>query len=92
MNFYVPLNSKLSKEELDRQWELEIKERKEKEEALRIKKEKERKEQERIRYNRETFENERRYIYWVDPTKPINQNRLGSSQTWRKEKKYKYYD
>ena len=54
--------------------------------------EKDRKEQERIRYNRETFEKERRYIYWVDPTKTINQNRLGSSQTWRKEKKYKYYD
>ena len=67
-------------------------ERQEKEEALRIKKEKDRKEQERIRYNRETFEKERRFIYWVDPTKPINQNRFGSSQTWRKEKKYKYYD
>ena len=92
VNAYVPPQSKLSKEELEKQMENESKERKEKEETLRIKKEKERKEQERIRYNRETFEKERRFIYWVDPTKPINQNKLGSSQIWRKEKKYKYYD
>ena len=59
---------------------------------LNRRKEKERKERERIRYNRETFEKEKRYVYWVDPFKPINQNRLGSSQIWRKEKKYKYYD
>ena len=92
VNAYLPFQSKLSKEELEKQMEEGAKERQEKEEALRIKKEKDRKEQERIRYNRETFEKERRYIYWVDPAKPINQNRLGSSQTWRKEKKYKYYD
>ena len=92
VNAYVPPQSKLSKEELEKQMEEEAKERQEKEEALRIKKEKDRKEQERIRYNRETFEKERRFIYWVDPSKSINQNRLGSSQIWRKEKKYKYYD
>ena len=49
-------------------------------------------EQERARYNRETFERERRYIYWVNPSSPINQNKLGSSQQWRIEKKHKYYD
>ena len=49
-------------------------------------------EQERARYNRETFERERRYIYWVNPSRPINQNKLGSSQQWRIEKKHKYYD
>ena len=92
VNAYVPPQSKLSKEELDKQMEEEAKERREKEEALRIKKEKERKEQERIRYNRETYERERKYIRWVDPNEPINRNRLGSSQVWRKEKKYRYYD
>ena len=92
VNAYVPPQSKLSKEELEKQMEKEAKERQEKEEALRIKKEKERKEQERIRYNRETYERERKYIRWVDPNEPINRNRLGSSQVWRKEKKYRYYD
>ena len=92
VNAYIPPQSKLSREQLNINLEKEIKEKKEKEQAQKIAAEKKRKEQERIRYNRETFEKERRYIYWVDPTKPINQNRLGSSQTWRKEKKYKYYD
>ena len=59
---------------------------------LKIKKDKQKKEQERARYNRETFERERRYIYWVNPSRPINQNKLGSSQQWRIEKKHKYYD
>ena len=92
VNSYIPPQSKMSREELDQSLEKQISERKEKEQALKIKREKERKEQERLRYNRETFEKERRYIYWVDPNKPINQNKLGSSQQWRIEKKYKYYD
>ena len=76
----------MSREELDQSLEKQISERKEREQALKIKKEKERKEQERLRYNRETFEKERGYIYWVDPNRPINQNKLGSSQQWRIEK------
>ena len=35
--------------------------------------------------------NESRYIRWVNPHEPINKNKLGSSQAWRKEKKYEYY-
>ena len=35
--------------------------------------------------------NENRYIRWVNPQEPINKNKLGSSQAWRKEKKYEYY-
>jgi hypothetical protein len=32
------------------------------------------------------------YIQWVDPHKPINQGKLGSSQAWRRDKKkYEYY-
>jgi hypothetical protein len=32
------------------------------------------------------------YIKWVDPHKPINQGKLGSSQAWRiDKKKYEYY-
>jgi hypothetical protein len=32
------------------------------------------------------------YIKWVDPHKPINQGKLGSSQAWRRDKKkYEYY-
>ena len=32
------------------------------------------------------------YIKWVDPHKPINQGKLGSSQGWRIDKKqYEYY-
>ena len=60
--------------------------------TMKINREKIRKDQELIRYNRKTYEREQRYIYWVDPYKPINKNKLGSSQQWRIEKKYKYYD
>ena len=35
---------------------------------------------------------EQSYIHWVDPFTPINHNKLGSSQAWKTEKKYKYYD
>ncbi len=35
--------------------------------------------------------NESIYIRWVNPHEPINKNKLGSSQAWRKEKKYEYY-
>ena len=35
---------------------------------------------------------ESNYIKWVDPHKPINQGKLGSSQGWRiDKKKYEYY-
>ena len=35
--------------------------------------------------------NENRYIRWVNPKEPINKNKLGSSQAWRREKKHEYY-
>jgi len=92
VNAYVPSQSQMSKEKLNQSLKREIKERKEKVQAMKINREKIRKDQELIRYNRKTFEREQRYIYWVDPYKPINKNKLGSSQQWRIEKKYKYYD
>ena len=30
--------------------------------------------------------NESRYIQWVNPYEPINKNKIGSSQAWRKRK------
>ena len=35
--------------------------------------------------------NESRYIRWVNPHEPINKNKIGSSQAWRREKKHEYY-
>ena len=32
-----------------------------------------------------------RYVYWCDPYEPINKGKLGSSQSWRKEKKFPVY-
>ena len=32
-----------------------------------------------------------RYVYWCDPYEPINKGKLGSSQGWRKEKKFPVY-
>ena len=32
-----------------------------------------------------------RYVYWCNPYEPINRGKLGSSQSWRKEKKFPVY-
>ena len=32
-----------------------------------------------------------RYVYWCNPYEPINKGKLGSSQSWRKEKKFPVY-
>ena len=32
-----------------------------------------------------------RYVYWCNPHEPINKGKLGSSQSWRKEKKFPVY-
>jgi hypothetical protein len=42
--------------------------------------------------NQNTYAKEQSYIRWVNPFTPINHNKLGSSQSWKNEKKYKYYD
>ena len=42
--------------------------------------------------NQNAYAREQSYIHWVNPYTPINHNKLGSSQAWKIEKKYKYYD
>ena len=42
--------------------------------------------------NQNAYSREQSYIRWVNPFTPINHNKLGSSQAWKIEKKYKYYD
>ena len=42
--------------------------------------------------NQNAYAREQSYIRWVNPFTPINHNKLGSSQAWKIEKKYKYYD
>jgi len=42
--------------------------------------------------NQNAYAKEQSYIRWVNPFTPINHNKLGSSQSWKNEKKYKYYD
>ena len=32
-----------------------------------------------------------RLVYWCNPYEPINKGKLGSSQSWRKEKKFPFY-
>ena len=32
-----------------------------------------------------------RYVYWCNPYEPINKGKLGSTQGWRKEKKFPVY-
>ena len=32
-----------------------------------------------------------RYVYWCNPFEPINKGKLGSTQGWRKEKKFPVY-
>ena len=32
-----------------------------------------------------------RYVYWCNPYEPINKGKLGSSQSWRNEKKFPVY-
>lgn len=61
------------------------------EEKLKQEKIAKKKEQDRIRINREAAARENSYIHWVDPFEPVNKNKLGHSQSWRIEKKYKYY-
>jgi len=82
----------LSKNELEEQLNKEVEERKlkaQKENELR--KENKRKEMIKQR-NQNAHAREQSYIHWVDPFTPINYNKLGSSQAWKTEKKYKYYD
>jgi hypothetical protein len=91
VNAYVPPQSKLSKEELDKQLEEERLIREQKEQALKVKKEIERKEKERRERNRAAIEKERRYVFWSNAYDQGNYVSIHSEHYKKREKKYEYY-
>ena len=91
VNAYVPPQSKLSPEELDKQLEQEALERKKREEALREKQQKEQKEKERIERNRAAVVREQRRIFWCNAYDQGNYVSIHSDKFKSREKKYKYY-
>jgi len=92
VNAYVPPQSKLSPEELDKQLEQELNVRKQKEQALKEQKIKEQKEKERRERNRAACNRERKYIYWCNAYEQGNYRSIHSEEYKRKtEKKYEYY-
>ena len=91
VNAYVPPQSKLSPEELDKQLKEEAIARKQKEQALREKQQEEQKEKERLERNRAAYNREQKYIYWCNPNEQGNYVSIHSDRYKKKEKKYKYY-
>lgn len=91
VNAFVPPQSKLSAEELQKQMEKESELQKEKEAKVYEKKQALQKEKERIKRNQEAYEREKRYISFCNPYEPINKNRLGHSKIIKKKKNYNYY-
>ena len=92
VNAYVPPQSKLSKEELQKQMDEERRIKKEKEEkALQIKREKE-KEAERLRMHREAVARERKIIFPCNAHDNHRWTSIHSEAYQRKyNKKYEYY-
>ena len=91
VNAFVPPQSKLSKDELEEQLNKEVEERKLKAQ-MENELQEENKRREMIKQrNQNAYAREQSYIRWVDPFEPVNKNKLGYSQSWRIEKKYKYY-
>ena len=91
VNAYVPPQSKLSPEELDKQLEQEPLERKKREEVLREKQQKEQKEKERIERNRAALVREQRRIFWCNAYDQGNYVSIHSDKFKSREKKRKYY-
>jgi len=91
VNAYVPPQSKLSPEELDKQLEQEAIARKQKEQALKEKQQKEMKEKERIERNRAALAREQRRIFWCNAYEQGNYVSIHSDRYKRREKKYEYY-
>ena len=91
VNAYVPPQSKLSPEELDKQLEQEAIVRKQKEQALKEKQQKEMKEKERIERNRAALAREQRRIFWCNAYEQGNYVSIHSDRYKRREKKYEYY-
>ena len=91
VNAYIPPQSKLSPEELDKQLEQEAIVRKQKEQALKEKQQKEMKEKERIERNRAALAREQRRIFWCNAYEQGNYVSIHSDRYKRREKKYEYY-
>ena len=91
VNAYIPPQSKLSSEELDKQLEQEALDRKKYEEALREKQQKEQKEKERIERNRAAVVREQRRIFWCNAYDQGNYVSIHSDKFKSREKKYEYY-
>ncbi|WP_428080590.1 hypothetical protein [Candidatus Pelagibacter sp.] len=91
VNAYVPPQSKLSPEELDKQLEEEAITRKQKEQALREKQQAEMKEKERVERNRAALAREQRRIFWCNAYEQGNYVSIHSDRYKKKEKKYEYY-
>ena len=91
VNAYIPPQSKLSPEELDKQLEQEAIARKQKEQALKEKQQKEMKEKERIERNRAALAREQRRIFWCNAYEQGNYVSIHSDRYKRREKKYEYY-
>ena len=91
VNAYIPPQSKLSPEELDKQLEQEAIARRQKEQALKEKQQKEMKEKERIERNRAALAREQRRIFWCNAYEQGNYVSIHSDRYKRREKKYEYY-
>ena len=91
VNAYVPPQSKLSPEELDKQLEQEAIARKQKEQVLKEKQQKEMKEKERIERNRAALAREQRRIFWCNAYEQGNYVSIHSDRYKKREKKYEYY-
>ena len=91
VNSYVPPQSKLSPEELNKQLEQEAIVRKQKEKALKEQKLKEQKEKERRERNRAAYNRERKYVFWSNAYEQGNYISIHSEKFNSKDKKYQYY-
>ena len=91
VNAYVPPQSKLSTEELDKQLKEEAIARKQKEQALKEKQQKEMKEKERKERNRAALAKEQRRIFWCNANEQGNYVSIHSDKFKSRGKKYEYY-
>ena len=91
VNAFVPPQSKLSPEELDKQLEQEAMVRKQKEQVLKEQKIKEQKEKERRERNRAALCREQKYVFWSNAYEQGNYVSIHSEKFNSKDKKYQYY-
>ena len=91
VNAYVPPQSKLSPEELDKHLKQEANVRQQKQQALKEKKLKEQKEKERIERNQAAYHRERKYVFWCNAHEQGNYVSIHSEKFKSNDKKYQYY-